>query len=225
MKIDFAIIDTDKNEAEIKDILTTLGQLPILIDSITCPYYYLKLVKSHFKTQTQISCLIDFPLGISDSKSRLFFIEQAIKAGANAVDIVMPQNLATNRKYDKIREDIGSISEICKPASIEIRYILEYRVFDHHCLKKMCEILDQFQVKKVFPSTGYFLDNLADNLIASMFLHENSKEINIYCSGNAWIDKHFDIIEKTGLYGIRLFSISGLESYIKKIIEKQKNIG
>jgi hypothetical protein len=39
---------------------------------------------------------------------------------------------------------------------------LEYRVFDHHCLKKICEILDTFGIKKVFPSTGYFIDNLAD---------------------------------------------------------------
>lgn len=224
MKIDFAIIDTDKNEAEIKKIIGDINNLSYNIDSITCSFYYLKLIKSLLKEKTQLSCLVDFPLGTSDSKTRLYSVEQAIRGGATCVDLVMPQNLASNRKYDKIREDIHNTTLICKDAGVEVRYILEYRVFDHHCLKKLCEILDQFHVKKVFPSTGYFIDNLADNLIASVFLHENSKEIDVYCTGNAWVDKHFDIIEKTGLYGIRLFSVSSLESFIKKLGEKQKNI-
>lgn len=222
MHIDFAIIDTDKNEAEVKTLIGNILSEPIKLGSITCSYYYIKTIKSMIGDKIiPLSCLIDFPSGICDLKTRKTAIEQAYKAGVTTIDIVMPQNLASNRKYDKIREDLKFITEYCVENNIKTRYILEYRTFDHHCLKKMCEILDSFNVRDVFPSTGYFLDNLADNIIASVFLYENSKDINIYVTGNAWTDHHFSIIEKTGLYGIRVFSPFALKSLAKILIEKQ----
>lgn len=224
MQIDFAIIDTDKNDAEIKSLVGEIISAPLKVNSITCSYYYLKIIKSIInKFEIELSCLIDFPSGISDLQSRKLSVEQAHKAGATCVDIVMPQNLVSNRKYDKIREEMKILTEYCNSNNLKIRYIMEYRVFDHHCLKKLCEILDSFNIREVFPSTGYFLDNLADNLIASVFLYENSKDINIYCTGNSWSDNHFNIIEKTGLYGIRVFSPFALKSLIKILLEKQKN--
>lgn len=224
MHIDFAIIDTDKNEAEIKNLIGGVLSEPLKINSITCSYYYIKTIRSLIgKSDIELSCLIDFPSGISDPQSRKTAVEQAHKAGATSIDVVMPQNLVSNRKYDKIREDIKAISEYCNEKGLKTRYIMEYRVFDHHCLKKLCEILDSFNIREVFPSTGYFLDNLADNLIASVFLHENSKDINIYCTGNSWSESHFNIIEKTGLYGIRVFSPFALKGLVKILLEKQKN--
>lgn len=195
MKIDFAIIDTDKNDIEVKNIVAQVLSESNSIDSITCPYYYLKSIKHLINPKiTSLSCLIDYPLGVSDHKTRLTAVQQAGKAGCSSVDISMPQNLASNRKYDKIREDIKNITEYCSQNNILVRYIMEYRVFDHHCLKKLCEILDTYNVRNIFPSSGYFIDNLADNLIASVFLYENSKDINIYCTGNTWQDSHYNII-------------------------------
>jgi deoxyribose-phosphate aldolase len=221
MHIDFAIIDTDKNETEVKTLVGTILSEPIKVKSITCSHFYIKSIKSIIGDKDiGLSCLVDFPSGLSDSKTRRMAVEQAHKAGASTIDIVMPQNLASNRKYDKIREDLKIITEYSLVNNIQLRYILEYRTFDHHCLKKLCEILDTFNIRDVFPSTGYFLDNLADNLIASVFLHENSKDINIYCTGNAWTDHHFSIIQKTGLYGIRVFSLFALKSLSKILVEK-----
>jgi deoxyribose-phosphate aldolase len=226
MKIDFAIIDTDKNEAEIKDLISKILSMPIKVNTITCSMYYVKLIKSLVQQYgIKVSCLVDFPLGISDLKTRKFATEQACSNGADMVDIMMPQNLASNRKYDKIREDTKILSDYTKEVGMDMRYILEYRVFDHHCLKKLCEIINNHNIKYVFPSTGYFLDNLADNLIASVFLYENSKEIFIYCTGNSWKNNQFNIIEKTGLYGIRLMSVSALKNFVDLLVEKQQNPG
>jgi len=162
-----------------------------------------------------ISCLIDFPMGISDPATRVFSVEKAIEAGANCIDIVMPQNLAANRRYDKIREDIQNLKKVTE--NIRIRYILEYRVFDHKCLKKICQIFDENEITFAAPSTGFFIDNLADNLIASSFLHENSKEINVLATGNAWTERHFNILNKSGVFGFRAYNIECLRRYSKFI--------
>lgn len=214
MFIDYNLIDPVITDVEVKDIIKELSSFK-LVNTITSTPYFLKIIQSNIDTKDiGLSCIIDYPLGISDAKTRLSTIEYAAKNGATIVDMVMPQNLAANRKYDKIREDIKNALEICKGNNIEFRYILEYRVFDHHCLKKMCEILDSFEVKKVFPSSGYFIDNLADNLIALTFLHQNSKDLEIICSANVWNNKHFELLNKSNVFGIRISYIEILRNFL-----------
>lgn len=214
MYIDFAINTTDINDTEAKNLSLEIIKYPI--NSITVPYYLLKTIKqsvSASNKQIALSCFIDYPLGISDLKTRLFSVEQASKNGISAIDISMPQNLAANRKYNKIREDIKCIKEFCDTNTIEIRYILEYRFFDHHCLKKICEIFDEAGIKYVYPSSGYFLDNLADNILASIFLYQNSKDLCVLCTGNMWLTKHFETINKSGLFGFRTSSVNSLKNF------------
>lgn len=214
MHIDYQIIDIDITDAEVKEIVKEIISFN-KVSTITVPYYLIKVVRIATEgKELPISCAIDYPLGISDSKTRLTAIEQAAKIGANFVDIVMPQNLASNRKYDKIREDLKLTTELCKKHNVEPRYLLEYRVFDHHCLKKICEILDDFNIKQIFPSTGYFIDNLADNIIAASFLHQNSKNLEIFCSGNIWSEKHFDLLNRASVFGIRISSIHTLKNFL-----------
>lgn len=213
MYIDFAIIDTGINETETKNLLNEIILYPV--NSITVPYYLLKLTNTIVpKNKISVSCFIDYPLGISDIRTRKCAIEQAIKCDIQHIDIVMPQNLAANRKYDKIREDVKLVVETCKSNNIEPRYILEYRVFDHHCLKKICEIFETNGISYVFPSTGYFLDNLADNILASIFLYQNSKDLKVICTGNSWTDKHFHTMIKSGLFGYRTSSIYSLKNFL-----------
>lgn len=212
MYIDFAIINTETSEAEAKTILQELKNYPI--NSVTVPFYLIRSFKGLIFSDIKLSCLVDYPLGISDIKTRRYAIEQAHSAGASTIDISMPQNLAANRKYDKIREDIKVCLEYCGENNVEMRYILEYRIFDHYCLKKVCEIFDNNNIKFIYPSSGYFLDNLADNILASIFLHQNSKDLNILCTGNMWCDKHFETMLKSGLFGFRTSSIHSLKNFL-----------
>lgn len=215
MYIDFAIIDTDLNEKQAKQQIAEV--IKHGVNSISMPYYLLKSCSKNLlgSQKIDISCFVDFPLGISDPITRQSAIKNSIMIGANCIDIVMPQNLAANRKYDKIRDDVKAVKDICDPISVKIRYILEYRIFDHRCLKKICEIFDENNICHAFPSTGFFIDNLADNLIASSFLHQNSKELNIIATGNTWTDKHFDILIRSEVFGLRTFSPHTIKNFRK----------
>lgn len=215
MYIDFAINTTDINDAESKILINRT--ISYGIDSLTVPYHLVKVAKHCINTShkpVNLSCFVDYPLGISDLKTRRFAVEQAQKAGVDSVDISMPQNLAANRKYNKIRDDIKCIQEFCGEHKIAIKYILEYRFFDHHCLKKICEIFDDFGIEYVYPSSGYFIDNLADNILASIFLHQNSKDLKVVCTGNLWNAKHFETIAKSGLFGFRTYSWFALKNFV-----------
>ena len=114
-----------------------------------------------------------------------------------------------NRKYDKFREDIKNNLEICTKNNIELRYILEYRVFTYELLYKVSQILMDFGINTIYPSTGYLLDDINDNILASALINKKVP-INIICNGNIWnisqinnVSKNFkldydNINEKTG---------------------------
>lgn len=221
MYIDFAIIDTDLNESKARELLKYITDNNY-VNSITVPYYFIKLIKPYLNNGGDFSCFIDYPLGISDNKTRCLGVDQAIKAGFNTIDISMPQNLAANRKYNKIRDDIKAITDISSLNNVNVRYILEYRKFDHFCLKKACEIFENLGIKYVFPSSGYFIDNLADNILASVFLYNNSKDLKIICTGNLWQNKHFETITKSGLFGFRTTSIHTLQNFLNFNLSQQK---
>ena len=80
------------------------------ISVFVVPHFYLRSVKNKISaTSSKISCLIDFPLGISDTNSRIESIKNAIKTKTDSLDIVMNSSFLANRKYDKIREEISLI--------------------------------------------------------------------------------------------------------------------
>jgi deoxyribose-phosphate aldolase len=137
------------------------------------------------QTDTQISTPIDYPLGILDTKSRVSAIESAIKAGAHIINIVAQPSHFCNRKYDKFREDIKTNLELCNKASVELRYILEYRVFSYELLYKVSQILMDFGINTIYPSSGYLLDDINDNILAAALINKKVP-INIICNGNIW---------------------------------------
>jgi deoxyribose-phosphate aldolase len=224
MYIDFAFIDTEISENEAKETIKSIIDKSY-VNSITVPIYFIKLIKPYINNGLDFSCLIDYPLGISDSKTRACAVTEAVSLGFNTIDISMPQNLAANRKYDKIRDDIKSINDLVVDKKLNIRYILEYRKFDHHCLKKICEIFETMNIEYVVPSSGYFIDNIADNIIASVFLYKSSKNLKIISTGDIWLNKHFESLINSGLFGFRTSSINALENFVKFNFDRHKTSG
>lgn len=218
MQLEYCYYDMASNDIEIKDILTKVIKFPINTLSILPPH--VKLIKSLIKnTQISISCPIDYPLGILDTKNRLELVEASIKNGAKIIDLVCPVYLLTNRKYDKFREDINAHKQLCDQYNIELRYILEYRLYSYELLYKVAQILVSYGIKVAYPSTGYFLDDINDNILACVLINKKNKDLNLICNGNIWNTNHINLIEKTNLFGIRVNSINALELIYQKVLK------
>lgn len=200
----------------IKDVINKTQE----ISTVIVPQYFVKLSRGLLDPHKKVSVLIDYPLGISDIKSRSSAASLAIKNGADYIDIMLPSSYLTNRKYDKIREDIKNQKENINPS--RIRYILEYRTFDHNYLKKMCEILVDAEITTVIPASGYRIDNLADFIIASEFLKSHFSQLNIILSSNFWNNHQFEMILSQNFYGVRSSSIDILKDLINFNINHKK---
>ena len=216
--IEYACYDYSINENEAQENITKAIDLGA--QAISVSYFTLSTLKNIPKIEsrnTGVSCSIDFPYGLSDSKSRIFMATQAIKQKQDIkfLDVMIPTKIITNRKYDKFRDEIKNLLELCSPNNIQIRYILEYRVYNHEVIAKVCQILQEFGINTVFPSTGMMIDNIEDNLIACNFLMTKTG-IKTICTGNLYTHSHVKSVKNmTNLHGIRFFYLSGLELFNK----------
>lgn len=209
---DYSINETETSlniETAIKHGVNSVSVFPFSINT-------LKNLDEKIKSKNiSTACALDFPYGLSDFKSRIFAASQVIKQKNDLtyLDVMIPTKAISNRKYDKLREEIKNLTELCGEHSIGIRYILEYRVFSHEVLAKVCQIMKEFGVQTIFPSTGIMLDNIDDNLIACNFLMAKSS-INTICTGNIFNQKHSVSTKKmTDLHGVRFFHLSTIELF------------
>ncbi len=209
--IEYAIYDLDLDEEEIKSKI--LDAKSLNVNCISVPYFYTKLVRLLVKdTNILVSSAIDYPYGITDTKTRNEAIKNAIANGVQKIEIVIQNNLLSNRKYDKIRNDIKTNIEICGEYNIPIIYHLEYRIFTHHSLIKACDIMQEFGIKSIYPSTGNMIDNIDDNIIASILLKEKTG-INTIFTGNIWTKNHIEKLNKYKIDQIRTNTLNGVRLF------------
>ena len=207
--IEYALYDTDINEIELKQNV----ELAIIngANCISVPFSYTKQCRVLAKdTPVIISNPIDYPLGLLDTPTRNTAILNSINNGAQKIEIVIQNNYLNFRKYEKIRQDIKSNLEICKANNVALYYYLEYRIFTHQALVKACGILQEFGLNMIYPSTGYMLDNIDDNIIATVLLHQKTGITAIF-SGNLWNDRHVESLKKNNIDSIRTNSINTLK--------------
>lgn len=210
--IEYSLYHMDFDENEIKLNLDKIKNYAI--SCVSVPYFYTKNTKATLKeTNIIVSNSIDYPLGIMDTKSRNCAVLNSIENGAQKVELVFPNVFLANKKYDKIRNDIKSNKQICDDNNIPLFVYLEYRVFTHQSLIKACDILKEFNINYAYASTGHMIDNIDDNIIATVLLSQKSNITTIF-TGNIWTKEHFKKIDKHNISHIRTNSITSIENLI-----------
>lgn len=207
MYVEYYINAIDEKEIDIKNNIDQICKYPI--SNILSPHSQCKFIRKNFP-DIKTGCFVDYPLSSSDNERRQDLIMDAINIGINNIAITAPFYQIINRKYNKFRDDIAKNLELCSKHNIDLRYILEYRKFDHQLLTKICEILLEKGINIIYPSSGLFLDNIEDNIIACAYLHEKTG-INTIVNGNIWKKNQIDNILKIKPYGISVCHIENLK--------------
>ena len=211
MIIEYSIYDIAISDEELKKNLNEVVTYnPSTISVLPANIKLAKNIVSSTNKSIKISTCIDYPLGIFDTKTRNMAVESAIKSGADIISVCAQSYFFCNRKYDKFREDIRSNLEICSKNNVKLRYFLEYRVFTYELLYRVSQILLDLGVDTIYPSTGYLLDDINDNLVAAALINKKVP-INIICNGNIWNNSQINNIFKSKIHGIKVNSINGLD--------------
>ena len=104
-------------------------------------------------TGVKTCCVVGFPLGAMDPKSKAFEAKTAIENGAAEVDMVINIGRLKNKEYDAVREDIRAVKEAVGDKILKV--IIETCLLTDEEKEKMCDIVCEAGADYIKTSTGF----------------------------------------------------------------------
>ena len=157
---------------DIKDILekvdhTVLGQastwedIKALCDdgikyncaSVCIAPSFVKKAKEYVGDALRICTVIGFPNGYNTTAVKCFETEDAVRNGADEIDMVINIGMLKEKRYDDILEEIKAIKKSCGGKLLKV--IIETCLLTYEEKVKMCEIVSASGADYIKTSTGF----------------------------------------------------------------------
>ncbi|MCI9428723.1 MAG: deoxyribose-phosphate aldolase [Lachnospiraceae bacterium] len=81
--------------------------------SVCVPPAYIKRIADKYKDKINICTVVGFPLGYSVTAAKVTEVREALKDGANEIDMVVNISDVKNHLFDKVEEEIRTLKEVC----------------------------------------------------------------------------------------------------------------
>lgn len=104
-------------------------------------------------TGVAVCCVAGFPLGAMLTSAKAFEAAEAVRAGADEVDMVINIGALKDKNYDLVREDIKAVVDACHGRTVKV--ILETCLLTKDEIVKACELSMEAGAHFVKTSTGF----------------------------------------------------------------------
>lgn len=157
---------------EIKDILSkvdhtllkqnsTWEQIKQIIDdgiiystaSVCIPADFVKQASEYAAGRVKICTVIGFPLGYSTTAAKVFETADAVKNGADEIDMVINVGWLKEKKHEEILDEINAIKVACAGRTLKV--IIETCLLTDEEKVAMCRIVSESEADFIKTSTGF----------------------------------------------------------------------
>jgi deoxyribose-phosphate aldolase len=121
--------------------------------SVCIPAAYVKRAKDYVGGKLAICTVIGFPNGYSTTATKVYETADAIKNGADEIDMVINVGMLKDKMYDEIREEIKAIKVACKDKILKV--IIETCLLTEEEKIAMCKIVSEAGADYIKTSTGF----------------------------------------------------------------------
>ncbi|WP_310992180.1 deoxyribose-phosphate aldolase [Aequorivita marina] len=104
-------------------------------------------------TEVQIASVVGFPLGASTSQVKVFEAKQAVKDGADEIDMVLNVGFIKAKLYDEVQAEIAAVKNAIGNRILKV--ILETCYLTNEEIRKACQICKNAMADYVKTSTGF----------------------------------------------------------------------
>lgn len=151
--IDFSILHPDTTEKEILEGIEICKQYHF--NSFCVNPNYLSLVVEGLKgTDVEPSVVVDFPFGTGTEAMKLAAVEDAVKRGAKAVDMVIDIGALKDGNYTLVTNEIRKAVEICEKDNVKTKIIIEVAYLTKEEIVAACKCVEEGGATYVKSSTG-----------------------------------------------------------------------
>ncbi len=121
--------------------------------SICIPPCYVKQARDYMGDKMKITTVIGFPNGNCSTATKVFETKDAIKDGADEIDMVINVGRLKAKEYDAVRGEIEEIKAACDGHILKV--IIETCLLTDEEKIKMCEIVTEAKADFIKTSTGF----------------------------------------------------------------------
>lgn len=148
--------------------------------SVCVPPCYIKRINEKYKEKINICTVIGFPLGYSVTAAKVCEAKEAIKDGANEVDMVININDAKNGDFDKIEAEIREIKAACQDKILKVIIETCYLTDDEKI--KLCGCVTRAKADYIKTSTGFGTGGATFSDV-KLFSENIGKDVKIKAAG------------------------------------------
>lgn len=180
------------------------------VASVCIPPSYVKRAKEYVKENLKICTVIGFPNGYSTKETKIFECKDAIKNGADEIDMVVNLGDIKSGEFKAVEEEIKEIKEICGEHILKV--IVETCFLTEEEKIRLCEVVTNTKADYIKTSTGFGTNGATKEDII-LFSKHIGPNVKIKASGGV---KNLKIAEEFIKLGAdRLGTSSIISSIIK----------
>ena len=143
--------------------------------SVCLPPSYVKRAGEFAKGLIPICTVIGFPNGYSSPAAKCFEAADAVKNGADELDMVIDLGALKDRRYDALLSEINAVKEACDGRILKV--IIETCLLTEEEKIRMCEIISASGADYVKTSTGFSSGGATREDIRLFATHIKGKKI------------------------------------------------
>ena len=121
--------------------------------SVCIPPYYVNRAKEYVQENLKICTVIGFPNGNMTTAAKVFETEDAVKNGADEIDMVINLGMVKDKEYDKVLEEIKAIKAACSGKLLKV--IIETCLLTEEEKLEMCRVVTESGAEYIKTSTGF----------------------------------------------------------------------
>lgn len=207
-KVDHTLLKQQATWEQIKQICDDAAAFGTA--SICIPPSYVKACAEYLDGKVPVCTVIGFPNGYNTTAVKVFETQEAVKDGAEEIDMVINIGWVKDGRYDLILEEINAIKEACNGKLLKV--IIETCLLTEDEKIRMCQVVNESNAEYIKTSTGFSTSGATFEDIALM--NANMKEEKMIKAAGGIAD-FFDAVKFIGLGADRL-GTSRLADQIKK---------
>ena len=150
-KVDHTLLNPKATWEEIKNICD--DGMKYCTASVCIPPSFVKRAKEYVGENLKICTVIGFPNGYNTTDVKIFETENALKNGADEIDMVINLGDLMDKNYDNILSEITKIKAVCGTKILKV--IIETCLLNEEQKIKMCEIVTKSGADFIKTSTGF----------------------------------------------------------------------
>lgn len=150
-KVDHTLLRQDATWQDIKAVIDE--GIKYKTASVCIPPSFIKQANEYAKGRIALCTVIGFPNGNSTSETKCFEAADAVKNGADEIDMVINIGFLKEKRYDDVLNEINSVKQSCNGKILKV--IIETCLLTEEEKIKMCQIISSSRADYIKTSTGF----------------------------------------------------------------------